>query len=257
MDITAYITGIAHPQRMTWLRETVDYMDTQNFPFKEKILAIDQFNGHFVKPEEVKYYEGNGWKVLLDSHKSRSKTFDRVLREINTEFVFYNEDDVMATMPKIEDIKKVFNLTIEDRKCGMISMTLGGTQFAPERNFIGDLNFINQNIILESDGYIIFRRMESFKNDYFFEFPGLWIRTEILRNCHNKAKMFRGQIEEALTKGYIDNKYIETHFKCSIAKKDAQNILWDNPMKVNTHCRLLSNLDPRQGSSAVGGNHMY
>jgi hypothetical protein len=69
--------------------------------------------------------------------------------------------------------------------------------------------------------------------------------------------MFRGQIEEALTRGYIDNKYLETHFKCSIAKKGSLDILLVEPAKVNSHCRLLSNLDPRQGSSAVGGNHMY
>jgi hypothetical protein len=175
IDITAYITGIAHPQRMAWLRETVDYMDSQNFPFKSKLLAIDQFNGHFVKPEEVKYYESKGWRVLLDTHMSRSKTFDRVLREIDTEFVFYNEDDVRATMPNIEDVEETFNKTIEGRKCGMISMTLGGTHFDAPSNFIGDLKFMNENLILESDDYIIFRRMESFKNDYFFEFPGLWI----------------------------------------------------------------------------------
>ena len=257
IDITAYIMGIAPPQRLEWLKNTVDYMDEQNFPFKKKILSIDQFNGHTVPEETVKYFEEQGWVVLVDSHKSRIASMDRAFSMIDTEYMFYNEDDVMATMPKIEDLETVFNTEVGGRRCGMVSMTLGGTQYDAASGNIGDLRHMKENVIVESDDYMIFRRLEEFMNPWFFEFPGLWIRTEIFKNCHNKSKGVGGQIEQGLTRSYKAMGYVNTHYKTSIAKKDALDTLLDDGTKVNSHCRLLSNLDPSQGNSPLGGNHFY
>ena len=112
IDVTAFIMGIAHPNRMEWLKNTISYMDNQNFPFKKKIVSIDQFNGHSVLDSDVKFLEEKGWVVLLDSHKSRILSMDRAFNLIDTDYIFYNEDDVMADMPKIEDLSSVFNTRI-------------------------------------------------------------------------------------------------------------------------------------------------
>jgi hypothetical protein len=257
IDVTAYIMGIAHPKRLEWLKITVDYMDQQMFPFKNKIISIDQFNGYTVPLEVTKYFEKSGWTVLLDSHKSRIASMDRAFSIIDTEYMFYNEDDVMAKMPDINDLTKVFEKEIGGRKCGMISMTLGGTQYDAKSGNIGDLKHMMENVIIKSDEYVIFRRLEEFKNAWFFEFPGLWIKTDLFKNCHNKSKGLGGQIEQSLTRTYINNGYINNYYKCSIAKTNALDTLLLDGSKVNTHCRLLTNLDPSQGNSPLGGNHFY
>ena len=257
INVTAYVSGIAHPQRMEWLRKTIDHMDSQEFPFRRKILTIDQFDGHTVKTEELTHFISRGWRIFLDSHKSRVKSFDRAFSEIETEYIFYNEDDVMANLPDIKDLSEVFNNVITTKQCGMISMTLGGTKYDAATMFIGDLKFMEENVILESEDYIIFRRLEEFENDYFFEFPGLWARTDLFKDCHTRAKGINGQIEQALTTSYKNGGCKDKYYKCSIAKKGSLKILLDDPSKVNSHCRLLKNLDPDQGNSPVGGSHKY
>jgi len=257
IDVTAYIMGIAHPQRLEWLKTNIDHLEKQNFPFVKKIISIDQFNGHVVPTDLVKYFEDYGWVVLLDSHKSRVASMDRAFNMIDTEFIFYNEDDVLSDLPKIEDLTKTFNTDINGRSCGMISMTLGGTQYDAPSGNIGDLRYMTQNIIIDSNGYIIFRRLEEYKNSWFFEFPGLWIRTSLFKDCHNKAKGLGGQIEQSLTSSYVSNGFINNFYKASICKKDSLNILLNDGSKVNSHCRLLINLDPSQGNSPFGGNHFY
>lgn len=257
MKITAFIMGIAHPDRMRWLLETITHMDQQNFPFAKKIVSIDQFDGHTVDFSTIKSLEDNGWVVLIDNFKSRIASMDRAFNLFDTEYVFYNEDDVKANLPKIEDLEFTFNHEIDGRKCGMISMTLGGTQFDSASNFIGDLKFMEDNKIMGNDEYLIFRRMEEFRNDWFFEFPGLFIRTDLFKTCHESAKGRRKQIEQSLTDSYFNNWYDKIYYKCSIAKSNALDILLSEPSKVNSDCRLLENLDPHQGNGYFGGLHLY
>ena len=108
MDITAYIMGISPPQRLLWLKNTIDYMDSQQFPFKKKIVSIDQVGGDTVQSDLVEYFESKGWVVLIDNHQSRVLSMNRAFEMIDTDLIFYNEDDVMAKLPKYEDVKNVF-----------------------------------------------------------------------------------------------------------------------------------------------------
>lgn len=257
MEITAFLMGTAHPHRLSWLKENIDYLDSQNFPFAKKLLSIDQFNGHYIQESDVKLFESKGWIVLVDSYGSRVASLSRALDNINTEFIFYNEDDVLSTMPKIDDLEKVFNTVVNGRMCGMISMTLGGIKFDASSKFIGDLKHINENVILSADEYDIFLRMEEYRNDVFFEFPGLFIRTEIFKRSHQEALVIRGWIETALTSGYFSNGFDKIYYKASVCKKNALDILNEDASLVNSHCRLLTNLDPRQGNGGLGGGHYY
>jgi hypothetical protein len=262
LDITAFIMGTAHPQRLEWLKQNLENLDSQNFPFVKKIVAIDQFNGHTVPLEFTNSLEERGWQVQLHTHKSRKMSTESVLNEINSEFIFYNEDDVLSNLPDINDLTKVFNTEINGRRCGIISMTLGGTKFNPEimdgnHRFIGDLKFINQNIILKCQDYDFFLRLEEYRNDVFFEFPGMFVKTKIFKFSHDYAKESHGWIETALTNGYFYNKFDEKYYKSSVCKKNALDILIDDCTKVNSHCRLLTNLDPYQGHSHFGGIHFY
>ena len=259
MNITAFIMGICPKQRLDWLDKNITYLESQQFPFEEKILAIDQFNGNIFPKELEEKYIKLGWKLLIDSHHSRAKTMSNALSEVKTPYIFYNEDDVLSTMPKIEDIERCFNIKIEERECGMISMALGGTNFEAKDNYIGDLEFIDKNTIVDSDTYKIFKRLESTANSYFFEFPGLFIKTELFKKCHQDSlTRFKGhQIEQGLTLAYFKNRFQKKFNKASICKENALEILKSDPFKLNSHCRLLKDLDPLQGNNPHGGNLIY
>lgn len=258
IDITAFIMGTCHPQRLAWLEESVDHLDSQAFPFIKKILAIDQFNGWTFPERLIEKYTNSGWTLQIDSHRSRKLSTTKVLDQIDSEYVFYNEEDVKANLPKIEDLEIVFNTELGKRKCGMISMTLGGTRFDAASNFIGDLAFMNDNTILANQDYLFFDRLEAYRSPYFFEFPGLFIRTTLFKECHKIACNYSGeQVEAALTRAWFSLGYNFKYYKTSVAKSGALDVLLTEPSKVNSHCRLLDNLDPNQGSSPFGGVHNY
>ena len=258
MNITAYIMGISPPRRLAWLRKTIDYMDSQEFPFKKKVVSIDQIRGYTVPDDLLNHLKNNGWEVLVDTHSSRILSMDRAFSVIDTELIFYNEDDVMATLPCYEDIKEVFETKIGARNCGMLSMTLGGTQYDAASGNLGDLAFMEDNTIIANDEYRIFRRLEEFRSEWFFEFPGLFVKTKLFKDCHEKAKGSGSQIERGLTTSYLTSNYESQYYKASVAKTKALSILLEDGRQVNSHCRLLTNLDPDQGNGlAIIGAHDY
>ena len=260
IEVSAFIMGICHPQRIKFLNESLNYLDKQNFPFKQKVLAIDEFGGHTFPNEFKMELESRGWTILIDNHRSRTKSMDHAFNIITSDYIFYNEDDVKATIPKIEDLTKIFNNTkVGNRECGMISLTLGGSSNHFPANEYGDLKEIKNNVLLQNNDYLIFRRLEEKKNDYFFEFPGLIIKTKLFKECHRIAKKFfvNEQIERGLTKAWFSSMLNDNYYKCSVAKNNIYEIIDTSPADSTAKCRLLENLDENQGSSPFGGNHSY
>lgn len=259
LNITAFIMTVCAPQRIEWLKESLDNLDSQNFPFVKKIVAADEFNGHKFPLDLKSELESRGWIVLIDNHKSRVKSADHVFSLIDSDYIFYNEEDVQAIMPKMEDLTTLFETKIDGRECGMCSLTLGGSLSHFPENQYGDLDKVKDNIILSTENYLIFRRLEEFKNSWFFEFPALIIKTSLFKECHRVAKKYfpNSQIEMGLTNAYFKALFNEKYYKCSVAKHDILNIVCDNPLKVFHDSRLIKCLDPQQGSSPHGGGHTF
>jgi hypothetical protein len=252
--------GICQPQRIAYLKKTLSYLDGQKFPFSQKVLAIDEFDG-YTFPKNLKTQLGKrGWTVLIDSHRSRIKSMDHAFSAINTDYVFYNEDDVQATLPKISDLTRVFDeIKVKDRECGMISLTLGGSKSHFPANKYGDLDKVKENILLENKEYLVFRRLEEKRNEWFFEFPALFIKTKLFKICHEvaKKKYHNAQVEMGLTKAWFGEKLDKKYYKCSLCKKDILHVVGDNPLEIFKKSRLITTLDPNQGNSPFGGHHAY
>lgn len=269
MKVSALIMGICPPVRLIWLKDTLDYMDAQKFPFHHKVLAIDEYGGHIFPEEFKEEFEERGWTVVKDSHKNRIKSMYHALQYTDSDIVFYNEDDVKATLPKYEVVKTMFDegLVVDEyrRECGILSMALGGTHMDQSKNDLGDIAFMEENRITESilgsidSDILIFTREEKLRNAWFFEFPGLFVRSDILKSCMDYAsEHFPGQqVEQGLTSAYFAQEFNTKYFKCSIARPEAPAILREDPFKLNSHCRFLENLDPRQGQSPLGGCHSF
>jgi hypothetical protein len=261
--------GICPPQRIEWLRKTLDYMDGQQFPFYQKVLCIDEFDGYRFPVDLHDKLLTRGWAIVKDSHRDRVKSMEHGLKwTIDSDVIFYNEDDVMATLPTHGIIDHVFNDfgalhgdedTHPDRSCGMLSMALGGTPMDLSRKYFGDIGMIPGTTHYRDNDYRIFQRLEHLRTAWFVEFPGLFIRAKVLKKCMKYAtEHFSGeQVEMGLTKAWFALKMDKYHFKLSIAKADIAELLVDDPHNLNTKCRFLENLDPHQGQSPLGGKHSF
>jgi hypothetical protein len=257
IDISCFYQGICHPQRIDWLKENITHLDKQNFPFKKKFLMIDEFNGHTFPLDYKLELESNGWDVRVYQFKSRSRVMDELLKLVDTEYIFYNEDDVAVNMPNIDDLDKVFNMDVDGKKVGLVSLNLGGTNMNLSQRFIGDLANIEKNTLLKNDKYTMFFRDEAGRSNYFIDFPGLFIRKSVLRNCLD-GTVKRAQIEAGLTAAYFKLGMENTFKKVSICLNTGIDIINNTPEIITKewhNCRLLDNLDPNQGSSPHGGSH--
>lgn len=256
LDCTCVIFGICPPQRINWLCQNIEHLDKQNFPFKQKILMIDEFNGHTFDSELKKKFESTGWHVEVCQYKSRVKTFLRFFELNKSEIVYYNEDDVLSTMPNPDDVLRVFNTTVDNRQCGMLSLTLGGANIDPTKFYFADILEYKNKSILKNDTYTVFVRNEQFRNLYFFEFPGLFVKADILHECLKHGTP-GAQIEMGLTEAYFRLQYNVKYFKAALCLNGTEEYLKENAFCVNDKCRLLHNLDIHQGSSPFGGKHEF
>lgn len=260
MKFAAMVLGVAHPQKLAWLTPTLESINnSQRFQFDKRVLAIDEFRRHRFPSALFKKYRGMGWSIVKDSHMSRPKSMKHALTLMDEDVVFYHEDDVLVNLPAREHIEQIFNHTLPDgRTCGMCSLTLGGTKaWFSGFEGVGDLANIEQNTLFKWDDYLAFQRIEETKDEHFFEFPGLFIKQDILDQCLRHAMLHcKGrQIEKALTVAWFDLGLDKKFFKCSIAKNNIVDIMQGDFKTVFKDCRLLHNLDPNQGNSMYFGNH--
>ena len=257
LSYTCFINGIAHETRQKWAIECANYIDKQNFGFDKKIVCFDEFNENKVSENTKNILKNNGWEILIVNFHSRSQTLKHVLDSEKNDVFVYVEDDVLVDMPKKEDTDKAFEEFYGERRCGMISMSVGGGGYDwPSGNW-GDLKFIEKNNIIKNNQYEFFIRDENYKTDYFFEFPVIFIKTHIFKTCiETIISSYKNiQIETALTKAWFSKNFDSDYFKCSVIKNNSFNILEKN-MKDITNIVFLKFLDADQGNNFWGGNNM-
>ena len=241
--IGCLILATCHASKVRWVQQ-VEKSISENDIFDEKVLAVDEFNNLIFPSRVKKYFEEKGWKVIIDNHKSRTKSMLHGLAELSTDFVFYSEDDVLIDLPPKQFILDNLNHKIGDLECGMLSLNLGGTTSTISNmggstsNYgtkNGDLDFARENMLYQNDTSFSFRRMEETINKSKEEFKGM-------------------QIEMALTSAWFHYNFDKKYFKASIAKNNLFEYLEKNPLLVSDNCRHLSNLDKTQGAFVYGGN---
>lgn len=262
--IGCLILATCHPSKLRWVQQ-VEQSIAENDIFDEKILAVDEFNNLIFPIRIKKYFEDKGWKVLVDRHKSRTKSMLHGIDEMKSNYIFYSEDDVLIDIPDKQLILNTLNHNIENRECGMLSLNLGGTKSTVANmggslsnigSKNGDLDYAKENILFQNDESFSFQRLESMRNPWFYEFPGLFMPKELMKETIEKSKeQFKGmQIEMALTQAWFHYGFDKKYFKASIAKNNFFDVLSKNPLDVSEICRHLRNLDKTQGAFIYGGN---
>lgn len=249
------VMGICHPTKLNYLNQSLDSVDPIAMIFDKKILAIDEFNGHVFPQPFKKKFSAKNWEILIDNHMSRTKSLLHAVESAQSEWVFYTEDDIVLELPINFDLNNFIKI-VDGREPGMFSLTFGGTKHDLSKNDVGDMAFAEENEIYSDDNLFCFRRLEETKDDFFFEFPGLFIRKDLLHKCliHTMEFNKNCQIEYGLSLSWFDLHLYKNYYKASILKRDFLNFRNTNAMNILHHGRLFKIIDPLQGQFAYGGN---
>lgn len=251
---------LATAKRLNWLDQSIKSIDTLDFKFDEKILSIDEFDGFKIDHNTILDYRNNGWVVDLVSLKSKHLALKNVIDLCHGDYVFYTEDDIIIKdVPK--DILTILQSKIDGKKCGLLSMNLGGSLLDYPNN-MGDLPYWLDNVIFESEEVVCFTRLESQKNNYFFEFPCVFFNYNIIKNLLNNPVIGNNHIEYELTNRYFNNNFNRDYFKASICYKTINNTInlllstnnisyWIEELEKN---KLYKILDPNQGGANIDLN---
>ena len=254
MNVDLLILGICNITKLSYLHKALSNLDKSNFKFNKKILAIDEFDG-LKFPEVFKtQYTNTGWSILIDQHKSRNKSLIHGIEEAESEWIFYSEDDIIVNIPKslnFDDLMK----ESDGRSPGIISFSFGGTAVNLAENDVKDMAFAEENEIYSNDEYFAYRRIELMRDNYFFEFPAVFVRKDLFLQCldHASNKYRQYQIEQALSLAWFELNLHKKFYKTSILKREFLEYRKDSALKI-MNCRYFSALDPYQGQFIHGGN---
>jgi hypothetical protein len=255
--------GTCQPERLEWLKYSVSFLDAQSFPFSKKHLIIDQFSGLTFPADMRADFESSGWNIIPYSVGGGRDGFGRAicmidaLKKIDSDFIFYNEDDILARMPRIDDVLSILDRLDGERRCGMLSMNIGGSDHDFPNKKFGDLLEIQNNALLTSKDYVAFKRLEHCASRWFVEFPGLFARRDMLLSILEPT-FGNGGLEIHMTEKYFRSGFDKKFFKVSICKPNVFEVVdfyksQFNPEKFES-AKMIRLLDRNQGDALFNLN---
>jgi len=228
LDFSCFVIGTTLHHRVENMLMTLKIIDMSNFPFKTKILSLDDF-GEGVRSDIEEYVKLNNWVILNEPKKGMVGNQIKSLNKIESEWVLYCEDDVIVE--KLPTIKQIEDLLNKNNKVGIISMTGGGYNDNINQDQI--LNNIKNDTIKVGDDDIFWFRNPSLTNNWFFEFPSMFIKTKIFKDCIDcSLSNFKSiQIEESYTKSYFHLGYHNEYDKYTWVKDFNNHLDYEENVK--------------------------
>jgi hypothetical protein len=263
------LLAICHPDKLKMLEEVIPSYNNISHMFGEKFLMVDEFSGMSFPDELLDRFTNMGWTVKKVQNHSRTKTMLECLEYIKSDWVFYSEDDIVIDLYPEFDFDKIKFEMHDDgyygpRALGMLSLSFGGTIHDLAKGDLGDLEHYKKNTVYRDGKSVCFARIDQMRDSWFFEFPTIFIRKEILQTCLEHAHAFYSglQIEMSLTKAWfgteIESRFEKNiplmYYKASILRSEIDDIPGD-PMRLIDDSRFFKIIDPTQGRSNYGGNH--
>ena len=248
MEISCILLATA--KRLDWLDKSIKSIDSLDFKFIDKVLSVDEFDGHKLREDTLLEYRNNGWIVDLVSFKNKHLSLKKAVDVCSGDYIFYTEDDiVLKFIPK--DIIDIINLKDKSRTCGLLSMNLGGSLLDYPKH-LGDLPKWIGNTIIETENSISFIRDESMRSRWFFEFPCVFICKDILDVILKHPIISNNNIEEVLTERFFFNNLQDKYFKASICNTEIKTIstlllnntkvpFWIEKLESTKFYRILDN----------------
>lgn len=238
-------------KRLKYLEDCINSLEPNYFD--QKILSIDEFGNHKFPNELKEKYENLGWELVIDNHQSKLGSLINSLDKVTSDFVFYQEDDIIVNLPDKNFILNQLDTTYTNRQCGWISLNLGGAQTDLKNRVYADLIRCEDNKILSTEEYFSFLREEEVKNDWFFEFPSIFIDKNIFQKnlsiMKNLGLYDNYSVEQNLTKIWFQSNMDKQYYKCCVAKNNLKEVLLNTPDSVMQFSSFIITLDPNQVAS--------
>jgi hypothetical protein len=260
MNITAVLTTLCNIKRIEWMLRSVLALEGCKFKFSRKLLFVAESGGETLPDNAIEALKSNGWEIFTDQYRNRPKTFTDILSAVDTEWIFYNEEDIIIEdMPSNLLLDRLELTPIDGRMLGQLSMTAGGSTFNCGGGDMGDFHNIEATVLDTNDDKVVILRDEAKRSNFFVNFPCLFIRKDILQQCHNYAidHCHSISIEEALSKAYFDLGLDKSFYKASVLRSNFLDLVRNSPETVDGKSLLFKCLDPHQGLSVLGGCHAY
>lgn len=249
-------------KRLEWLKKSINSINLLDFDFEEKILSIDEFDGHKIDKNDLEIFKSQGWIIDLVSFKNKHKSLKNSIELCSGDYIFYTEDDIeIIKFPK--KINEILENQINNKKCGLLSMNLGGSKLDYPSN-MGDLPLWKENIFFIQEEFISFLRLESEASKWFVEFPCVFFNTDLLKKLLNVDFINNTNIEETLTNIFFTENFNELYFKASICHKEVLNIIdllcsqkdvsfWNEKLES---VKLYKLIDSNQGGANINLNEI-
>jgi hypothetical protein len=260
MEISCVLLSTA--KRLSWLKKSIYSINSLDFSFTQKIVSIDEFDNHKISQEDIEEYKSQGWIVDVVSYKNKHKSLQKAIELCDSDYVFYTEDDIeLIQIPK--DISKILSHKDNGRKCGVLSMNLGGSKLSYPTE-LGDLPFWLSNVFYNENNLLSFIRLESEASMWFIEFPCVFFEKELIKNLLNTSTIPNNLIESSITEKYFKDNFQKDFFKASIcfdSITDISNLLsnqkdvpfWNEKLESTKLYRLL---DSNQGGANINLNEI-
>jgi hypothetical protein len=260
-DVSCFIIGTTLPNRQENMINTMKSIDKENFLFKTKILSLDDF-GEGLSKEVESYVSLNEWKLIIEKREGMVKNQIRALQHIDTEWVLYCEDDVIIEkIPKVEQINKLLSYK---NKAGIISFNGGGYNAYNDRNFEKIIHNLKNEVIDVGEDEVFWFRDPLLANEWFFEFPVMMVKKEILSDCiKTSLENFKNiQIEQSYTKSYFYLNFDKKYEKYTWSRNFKNHINLENNLNINEILNFICNnciymkLNSNKVSASVGSGYL-
>jgi hypothetical protein len=219
LDASIILLGCTAPGRLKSIAKVVESIEKLAIPFKQKIMAIDEFNNNRLSDSWIDKYEEKGWTVTISPGKGMVANLSSGLELVNQHWVFYTEDDVVIKkLPTKEQFARMVSTKDGERSPGLIAYTYVGYQFKRITHERLQRSVADPTQFKRIDDYLFWIRDDSMNYGYHIEFPVTFFNTEVMRRCIVCAKEnFKNRfIESALTAAWFQLGINEAYYKSTL-----------------------------------------
>jgi hypothetical protein len=221
MNIDLISITTSQPQKQVLFIKN-SFQNISKLKLNNKFVGIDMVEDQPLFPGTMKFLNDFGY--IYDQHPLNGmiNNLNTVIDLLESDWVLYTEDDVRIN--EIPDLDKLINFinSQANTNVGIIDLMAGrGIKFTPDAQEKYKENATDPNAYYQFDNYTIWLRTNESIDDFFINFPVLFIKREIFQECFYAAKeLFKGStIEVGFTKAFKHLNMQEKYSKVHIFKK--------------------------------------
>ena len=221
MEIDLISITTSQPQKQVMFIKN-SYQNISKVKIKNKFVGIDMIEGQNVFEGTENFLKD--FNYIVDKHPLNGmiNNLSTVIDLLESEWVLYTEDDVRIN--ELPDLDRLLNFINSEANTnvGIIDlMAARGIKFTPDAQAKFKENALDPSSYYSFDDYTVWLRTNESIDNFFINFPVLFIKREIFQSCFNTAKeLFKGTtIEVGFTKAFVHLNLHEKYSKVHIFKQ--------------------------------------